>query len=280
MTALRIDAHQHYWSIAHGDYGWLVPSPALAPICRDFGPQDLHPLLDAAGVAATVLVQAAPTEAETWRLLAIASTPGSRVLGVVGWADLEAADAPERIARLAAQPLLKGLRPMLHDLDDPAWIHRPGLAPAWRAMQEADLVLDLLVRPVHLEEVLRFADRWPGLRMVVDHGAKPVPGPDGLGTWGAAMERLASETPVDCKLSGLLTELEAGADPQLLRPHVELLLEAFGPRRLLWGSDWPVLQLAGSYAQWLGLCEHWLRALPEEDRGHVFGRNAARVYRL
>ena len=144
---MRIDAHQHYWSPAHGDYGWLVPSPALAPICRDFGPQDLHPLLDAAAIAATVLVQAAPAEAETHRLLAIASAPASRVLGVVGWADLESPEAPVRIAQLAEKPLLKGLRPMLHDLDDPAWINRPELAPAWRAMQAADLVLDLLIRP-------------------------------------------------------------------------------------------------------------------------------------
>lgn len=277
---MRIDAHQHYWSPAHGDYGWLVPSPALAPICRDFGPHDLHPLLDAAAIDATVLVQAAPTEAETWRLLEIAAAPGSRVRGVIGWADLEAVDAPACIARLAAQPLLKGLRPMLHDLDDPAWINRPGLAPAWRAMQEADLVLDLLIRPVHLDEVQRFADRWPGLRMVVDHGAKPAVGGAGLGAWSKRMERLACETPMDCKLSGLLTELPPGGDPQALRPCVELLLEAFGPGRLLWGSDWPVLQLAGSYAQWHGLCADWLAGLRAEDRARVFGGNAVRVYRL
>lgn len=277
---MRIDAHQHYWSPAHGDYGWLVPSPALAPICRDFGPQDLHPLLDAAGIDATVLVQAAPTEAETHRLLAMAAQPANRVLGVVGWADLQAADAPDRIARLAANPLLKGLRPMLHDLDDPDWINRPALAPAWNAMLELDLVLDLLVRPLHLDAILRFADRWPGLRMVIDHGAKPVFEAEALHAWATHMRSLADETAMDCKLSGLLTELPPGADPQTARPCVEHLLEVFGRGRLLWGSDWPVLNLAGSYLRWHGLCAGWLSDLDAEDRNRIFGANAQRIYRL
>ena len=133
MRVLRIDAHQHYWSLAHQDYGWLVDTPALRPIYRDFGPAELAPLLDRAGIDGTVLVQAAPSEAETWRLLALAAQPASRVRAVVGWTDLAAPDAPVRIRRLAQEPLLKGLRPMLQDIPDPEWILQPRLLPAIEA---------------------------------------------------------------------------------------------------------------------------------------------------
>jgi L-fuconolactonase len=276
--SLRIDAHQHYWSPIHGDYGWLVPTGATAPICRDFGVADLHPLLDATGVDATVLVQAAPSEAETWRLLDIAARPGSRVIGVVGWCDFEAADAAERVRRLAAQPLLKGLRPMLQDLPDTRWILRRDIEPALAAMQASDLVLDLLIKPVHLDATLEFAKRWPGLRMVIDHAAKPVVDGAHFTQWSIGMRALARETHLHCKLSGLMTQLPPGGSPGDLQPHVELLLAEFGPRRLIWGSDWPVLTLAADYDLWHALSRRWLARLSEDDVARVFGRNAMAVY--
>jgi L-fuconolactonase len=275
---MRIDAHQHYWSVAHGDYGWLVPSEDLRPIYRDFAPADLHPLLDAAGIDATVLVQAAPSEAETWRLLETASQPGSRVLGVVGWCDFEAADAADRVRLLARQPLLRGLRPMLQDLPDPAWILRAELEPALAAMQSCGLVLDLLVKPVHLEVALTLAARWPGLTMVIDHGAKPVIDDAAFQHWAAGMRALAQQTALHCKLSGLLTELPRGRGAGELWPYVEVLLAAFGPSRLIWGSDWPVLTLAADYAQWHGLARSWLAHLGAEDLARVFGGNAMALY--
>jgi len=276
---MRIDAHQHYWSPQHGDYGWLVPSDALRPIFRPFGPADLHPLLDAAGVAGTVLVQAAPSEAETGRLLAIAAQPGSRVLGVIGWCDFAAPDAAQRIAALAAQPLLKGLRPMLQDLPDARWILQPACAPALQAMERAGLTLDLLIKPHQLDAALVLAQRHPGLAMVLDHGAKPAI-PDGFNAWAQGVARLAREPNVECKLSGLLTEAPAGAGLRLLRPFAGHLLAHFGPRRLLWGSDWPVLTLAADYARWVRLCEELLAGLDAGTQALVFGANAQRFYRL
>lgn len=276
---MRIDAHQHYWSPHHGDYGWLVPSEALRPIYRPFGPADLHPHLDAGGIAGTVLVQAAPSAAETARLLAIAAQPASRVLGVVGWCDLEASDAPRQVDALAAHPLLKGLRPMLQDLADTRWILRPQVAPALDAMERAGLALDLLVKPHQLEAVLELALARPGLRMVIDHGAKPRIDQDPQ-PWARQMERLANETHLQCKLSGLLTEAPAGAGAEALRPFAAHLLRAFGPQRLMWGSDWPVLTLAAGYAQWLDISRDLLSALPAAQQDLVFGGNAARFYRL
>lgn len=277
---MRIDAHQHFWSIEHTDYGWLQPTPALAPIYRGFGPEDLHPLRAAAGIEGTVLVQAAPSEAETWRLLGMARDPANAVLGVVGWCDLLAADAPQRIARLAAEPLLKGLRPMLQDIADPRWMLQPALAPALGAMVAHGLRFDALVKPVHLVALAEFVRRHPQLPIVVDHGAKPSIAARDFDPWARDIAAVAREPRVHCKLSGLATEAAAGWGAEELRPYVEHLLAVFGPDRLLWGSDWPVLNLAGSYAGWLAACEQLLGALSAAEREQVFGANAKRFYGL
>lgn len=278
MAALRIDAHQHYWSIAHQDYGWLQDTPALRSICRDFGPGDLAPLLDEAGIDGTVLVQAAPAEAETWRLLALASRTDSRVRAVVGWTELAAPDAPERIRRLAQEPLLKGLRPMLQDIADPRWILQPALQPAIEAMTEAGLRLDLLIKPHQLDAALAFAHAHPRLPTVIDHAAKPDIAGGSFEPWATRMARFAAETSVHCKLSGLATEAGAGWDARRLQPYVDHLLRHFGPARLMWGSDWPVLNLASDYRQWHAASDALLSALPAEAQAAIRGTNAAVFY--
>ncbi|MDM0034531.1 amidohydrolase family protein [Variovorax sp. J22P271] len=275
---MRIDAHQHYWSPAHGDYGWLADTPALHAIYRDFGPSDLAPLLDGAGIDGTVLVQAAPSEAETWRLLALAADPASRVRAVVGWTALAAPDAPARIRRLAQQPLLRGLRPMLQDLPDPEWMLGDALRPALASMSEQGLVLDLLIRPHQIDAARRLALRHPGLAMVVDHAAKPAIAAGGFAPWAGHMARLAAETRVHCKLSGLATEAGPAWQVDTLRPYVAHLLHHFGPTRMMWGSDWPVLNLAGDYGHWQAACDELLDSLPAPERAGVWGTNAARFY--
>jgi L-fuconolactonase len=284
MTAARaprIDAHQHYWSLAHRDYGWLQPTPELRPIYRDFGLADLQPHLDAAGIDATVLVQAAPSEAETWRLLQLAAAPGSRVAGVVGWCDLLHVDAPQSIARLAAQPLLKGLRPMLQDLDDARWMLQDALQPALRAMVRHGLVFDALVKgPAQLDALCDFAAAHGTLRIVLDHGAKPPLGGGDLAAWRADISRLARSENVCCKLSGLVTEASADWCVEDLRPCVEHLLAEFGAPRLLWGSDWPVLKLASDYGLWWRASNELLRHLSAAQREQIFGRNAMQCYGL
>jgi len=283
MTARapRIDAHQHYWSVAHRDYGWLQPTPELSAIYRDFGPADLHPQLDAVGIDATVLVQAAPSEAETWRLLQLAEAPGSRVAGVIGWCDLLQPDAPQRIARLAAQPLLKGLRPMLQDLDDARWILQPALQPALQAMVRHGLVFDALVKgSAQLDALCEFAAQESALRIVLDHGAKPPIVSGDLAAWHGGISRLARSPNVWCKLSGLVSE--AGADWNLasLRSCVQHLLIAFGAMRLLWGSDWPVVNLTADYAAWWIASGQLLDDLNAAQRVQILGLNAVQCYGL
>jgi L-fuconolactonase len=273
---MRIDAHQHFWRLARGDYGWLTTED-FPGLYRDFGPSDLASLLDAASIERTVLVQAAPTAAETAYLLELAAaTPF--VAGVVGWTDLEASDAPGAIESTAANPKLLGLRPMLQDLDDDAWILRATVAPALDAMQRAGLRFDALVKPRHLPNLTKLLSARPDLRVVIDHGAKPDIAGDALADWAAAMRRIARETSATCKLSGLVTEAAPGWREETLRPYVDVLLEAFGPARLMWGSDWPVVNLAGGYAAWHAAAEALTERCTADERADIFGGTARRFY--
>lgn len=270
---MRIDAHHHLWRIADRAGQW--PPPDLAAIHRDFTLDDLAPVLAAGGIDGTVLVQTLEDEAETDAMLALAAR-APVIRGVVGWTDLKAPDAPARIARLARDPHLKGLRPMLQDNPDDSWIADPLLAPAVDAMVAHDLAFDALVRPRQLDALLTFATRHPTLRIVVDHGAKPEIAAGGTPGWRKAMAALAARPNVRCKLSGLLTE--AGTrGAEAVRPCAEAILDLFGPARVLWGSDWPVLNLAGSYEGWLRQC---LDLVPPADHDAVFGGNAISFYKL
>jgi L-fuconolactonase len=274
---MRIDAHQHFWQLAARRGAW--PPPELAPIYRDFHPGDLSALLVENGVSATVLVQSMPNEADTRYMLELADSHAF-IGAVVGWTDLKAADAPERIAALAAHPKLRGLRPMLQDLEDDSWIDDPALAPAVDAMLRHGLCFDALVLPRHLPALLAFARRHPQLPVVIDHLAKPAMDGAPLAQWRNDMDQLAALPQVECKLSGMVTEAGPGWTVQRLRPYAHHVLQAFGPQRVMWGSDWPVLTLASGYAAWLDASEALLAHLDEAQRNAVFGLNARRFYRI
>lgn len=270
-----VDAHQHFWRLDRGDYGWLTP--ALGPIHRDFGPADLAPILARHRIERTILVQAAPTEAETAWLLDIArGTPF--VAGVVGWTDFDARDAPEAIARLALREKLVGLRPMVQDIADPDWIARPSIAPAFEAMVAQGFVFDALVLPTHLPYLAGVLERHPGLAVVVDHGAKPRIREREIDAWRAAMAAIAAHPGTCCKLSGLVTEARGGDGAVELAPWIDALVELFGPERLIWGSDWPVVELAGGYDRWRAITLEALEDLTADEREAVLGGNAERVY--
>jgi L-fuconolactonase len=274
---MRIDSHQHFWSLDRGDYGWLTPE--LEAIHRDFMPSDLAPLIEAAAVERTVLIQAAPTSAETDFLLDLAqSTPF--VGGVVGWVDFEAPDAAHRIAALAARPKLLGLRPMIQDLPDAQWMLSDQIAPAIEAMWFEGLTFDALIAPRHLPVLLHFAARFPALDIVIDHAAKPDIAGSGFRTWAHDIRELARETRLVCKLSGLVTEAAPGWTTDTLRRYVDVIIEAFGADRLMWGSDWPVVNMNGSYPAWLAATEQLLSGLSDTEREAIFGGVANVFYGL
>jgi L-fuconolactonase len=271
-----VDAHQHFWDPARGDYGWLTPDN---PIHRVFATADLRPLLVQTGVDATILVQAAPTPAETDYLLAIAQK--SRfILGVVGWIDLAAANAASEVRRRADEPLFLGVRPMLQDLADPHWILQPSLTPALNAITAEGLVFDALVLPHQLGVIAELAQRHPQLSIVLDHAAKPSLGnASAMAGWARGIEKLAVHANVTCKVSGLMTELQPGAGPDDIKAAVAHLFDAFGPQRLIWGSDWPVLTLAGDYTAWFELAREAIAAKDSSAVRAVMGDNALRIYR-
>jgi L-fuconolactonase len=278
---LRIDAHQHYWKLAWSEYPWMQP---LAAIRRDYGPDDLSPLLQAAGVGGTVLVQADATERESDRLIEVARQTPS-VLGVVGWVDLAARDAVAQVERRAAQSAIRGLRPMLEAIADSDWILQPGLKPALQAMAAAGLRFDALIQPRHLKAIAALIERHPGLPVAIDHGGKPDLTAQARGTsafrdWRDGMRALAAHPHLHCKLSGLLTQASPSWTADAILPAAEALLELFGPQRLIWGSDWPVMTLNGTYQQWVEISERVLRDLAPDDRAAVWGGNAVRFYGL
>ncbi|WP_415401246.1 amidohydrolase family protein [Tateyamaria sp. SN3-11] len=274
---MRIDAHQHFWSLERGDYGWLTP--ALGPIYRDFGPPDLQPLLQGHGIDGTVLVQAAPTDAETAYMLGLATTHDF-VKGVVGWVDFERSDAPAAIAKLAQHPKLVGLRPMIQDIDDTDWMMQPALTPAFEALIAHDLVFDALTLPRHLPNLRRLLARHPDLKVVIDHGSKPDIAGGGMSDWADDIAAIARDTQAFVKLSGLVTEAAPDWTAQDLAPVTEHLLTHFGPTRMIWGSDWPVCTLASTYDDWVSATDTLLATLSTSDRAAILGLNATRFYNL
>jgi L-fuconolactonase len=246
---------------------------------RRFEHTDVKPLLDAADMEGVVLVQAAPTAAETDYLLGIADAV-PWVQGVVGWVDLDAPDATDSIARRAQHPKFVGIRPMLQDIADPRWILAPSRARALEAMAHHRVVFDALIRPVHMDVIEQLASRYPRLDIVIDHAAKPRIGPRLDPIWELGMRRLSRFSNVACKLSGLMTELSPGTDAAMIERHVEMLLTTFNSDNLIWGSDWPVLTTAATYSEWFDLSQHCLAKLNQHDPQAVLGGNATRIYGL
>ena len=271
-----IDAHQHFWEIARGDYGWLSADSGV--LYQDFQPEHLRPLLDACQINGTVLVQAAPTEAESRYLLGIAEQV-DWVKGVVGWVALDNPDV-ENLLEAINHPLLKGIRPMLQDIEDPFWINDAVPDFAFRKLIELDLVFEALVKPPQWQPLLCRLLRHPELRVVMDHGAKPENVKHQQKEWQAWLRKMAAETRAVCKLSGLWTEAGEALSLEQIRPWLDSLFEAFGPERIIWGSDWPVITATGEYKNWFLLCQQYCEQFSLESRQAIFGNTAISTYRL
>ncbi|MCV0437703.1 MAG: amidohydrolase family protein [Hydrogenophaga sp.] len=274
---MRVDSHLHFWRPERGDYPWMLDAPPV--LKRRYGPDELAPLLAEAGITATILVQAAPTVAETDYLLGIADAiPWTA--GVVGWIDFERPDERGTLDRLAAHPKLVGVRPMVQDIADDDWITGPGIAWAFDALQERGLAFDALGYSRHARRFLKLCETHPDLRVVIDHGLKPAIARGEFEPWAADMRDLARNSGAFCKLSGLASEAAYGAPVVSLQRYADVLLETFGPSRLMWGSDWPVCTTAIGYSEWLLACETWMAPLDPDARARVFGANALAFYQI
>ena len=281
MRTAIVDAHHHFWDPTRASYPWLTDE--LAAIRRPFGPVDLRPLLAATGVRCAILVQTRSSVDETREFLALAARH-EFIAGVVGWVDLTAGDVGERIAELrrgAGGHKLVGIRHQVHDEPDERWLFRADVRRGIRAVGDAGLTFDLLVRTRELPAGLALARDFAEIRFAVDHLAKPPIREGAIAEWAARLEPLASLPNVFGKLSGLVTEADwkAWRVDQLV-PYVERALDWFGPSRLMFGSDWPVCLLAASYADVLAAYRASLGTIAPADEERIFGANALACYRL
>lgn len=275
---MQIDAHQHFWHPGRGDYGWM---PADDPVLsRPYGPADLWPQLQAAGVEGTILVQAAPTVAETEYMLGVADAV-PWVLGVVGWVDFERPSDLAEMKRLAGHPKFKGVRPMIQDIPDDGWMLRDDVQWAFRALCDLGLRFDALGFPRHLGHFLTILKRYPTLPVVVDHCMKPQireKSEAHFRLWADGMSRIADETAAVVKFSALITEADADWTVDDLRPYADHVFRVFGPERVMWGSDWPVCRLRGEYADWRAAAQTLTEAFDDVDRALIYGGTAAGFY--
>jgi len=276
---MRIDGHQHFWKLDRGDYRWM--SPALTTLYRDYLPADLLPHLAKHGIDQTIVVQAADTVEETEFLLQLAAE-NDYIAGVVGWLDLESPDFARQFDHFRRNPKFVGLRPMLQDLPDDAWITRPTVLRSLRIIAEADFPFDFLTHPRHLPHVLKALDEVGPMRGVIDHISKPEIKQHVLEPWKDLLNQVAQHETIYCKLSGMITEADHDHwTAEDLRPYVNHAVDCFGWDRVIFGSDWPVCLLAGSYDQVVdGLREVLGTRMDAAAERKLFGLNAMTFYKL
>jgi L-fuconolactonase len=274
--APRIDSHQHFWRYRPETHGWI--DERMQVLKRDFLPADLEPLLRAEAFSGCVAVQASQSLDETRFLLELAESHAF-VQAVVGWVDLRAADLSRQLESFAGRKRLRGVRHIAQDEADDAWLARQDVIRGVETLGRFGLVYEILVYPRQLESAIALARALPDQAFVLDHLAKPEIARGRLDPWRADLRRLAELPNVACKLSGLVTEARWYRwTPADFRPYLDVALEQFGPGRLMFGSDWPVCLLAGSYADVVGLARGAIAALSRDEQDAVLGGNAARVY--
>ncbi|MFB9476557.1 amidohydrolase family protein [Nonomuraea salmonea] len=273
----RIDAHHHVWDLAARPHTWLDPEP-MAPVRRTYTLDDLAGHAAAAGVTRTVLVQVLPDLDETREFLALAAA-SELVAGVVGWIDLTAPGVADTLAALP--PGLVGVRHGVQSEPDPAWLDRPDVRRGLAGVAAAGLAYDLLTLPHQLPSAIRTVAALPQLTFVLDHLSKPPIASGELEPWRGHIRELAAYPNVFCKLSGMVTEAENTSwRVSDLRPYAETVLEAFGPERVMFGSDWPVCLLAARYDQVVAAADELCAGLSEDERAAVFAGTARRAYQI
>lgn len=277
MSIQKIDSHQHFLNPTQLNYSWMSPE---MPIAKDFLPEHLRPILKRNGIDRTIVVQAADMEEENTFLLDLAKQHDF-IAGVVIWLDMESPRFEERLLHYKQHPKFVGIRPMIESIADDAWMVKPSVRGAFQILQQNDVCFDFLTHPRHLPYVPEILKSCPRLRTVIDHISKPRIRDKEFQPWADQMEQIASYRNVFCKLSGMITEADhKNWKPADLEPYVSHILRAFGSERLMFGSDWPVCLLAGSYDQVLNALRQNLLDQDTQQTDNIFGETARRFYRV
>jgi len=281
--AETIDAHHHLWRYSAAEYGWIDED--MAALRRDFLPIDLKSAMDSAGIDGSIAVQARQSMDESRWLLDLADSTEA-IRGVVGWAPIAGEDFPGCMEQFDGRAKLKGLRHVIQDERDQHYILREDFNSGIRTMVDSGLVYEILIFERQLEDAIYFVDQHPRQPFVLDHIAKPLIAAGVMEPWATHMRELARRPNVWCKLSGMVTEADWHADPAnassltTLKPYLDVAVEAFGPSRLMAGSDWPPCLLASGYAQWFDLLRNYFAVFSETERAAIFGGTAIEVYGL
>ncbi len=274
---MMIDAHHHLWKYSAAEYGWITPE--MKAIRRSFLPEDLEPLMHHFGIEGTVAVQARGSLEETSWLLGLAGQH-PLIRGVVGWAPLtEGAGVKKSLEPFAGNHKLRGIRHVVQDEPDPRFILRKDFNEGVSTLRQFGLRYDILIFERHLPAAIEFVDRHPNQTFILDHVAKPRIKDRIISPWDKNMREMAKRQNVYCKLSGMVTE----ADPQRwsaegLQPYIDVVLGAFGPNRIMYGSDWPVVLLASDYARWFGTVSQAIAKLSKAEQERIMGGTAAEAY--
>jgi len=272
---MRLDSHQHFWRYDALQYPWIKPE---WPIRRDFLPTDLQPLLNAADLDGSIAVQARQSLQENRFLLDLADSH-PLVRGVVGWVDLCSDRVEEQLAEFARHPKFLGVRHVVQDEPDDNFLLGGAFQRGIGKLKQFNLAYDLLIFPRQLPAAIKLVEKFPTQPFVLDHIAKPPIKVGTLSPWREQIRTLAGYPNVHCKVSGMVTEADWTAwRPTDFRPYLDVVFNAFGPGRLMYGSDWPVALLAGDYARVFGLARDYVAALPAADQDRFFGGNAAKFY--
>jgi L-fuconolactonase len=277
---MKIDAHQHFWQFSQPfNYDWLK-APQHAPICRDYLPGDLKPHLDNTGVDRSVLVQTQHNLEENRWALKLAQE-NDFIAGVVGWVDLASEQCEEQLLEFKDEPKFVGIRHITQDEPRDDFIIRPEVIRGLKVLEKQNVPFDLLFYVKHLRHVTALAKELPELPMVIDHLAKPRIKDHATGDWIDNFRAAAKYPNIWCKLSGMVTEADwTSWKPEDLKPYVEAALESFGPNRLMYGSDWPVCELAASYEEVHAALVEVLGPISDSERDAIFGGTAAKFYQL
>lgn len=274
---MKLDSHQHFWQYNESDYGWMSDQHAI--IKKDFLPEHLQTLLATTKLDGCIAVQARQVLAETDFLLQLAKD-NSFIKGVVGWIPFCDAKVEGYLEQYAGRENLVGFRHVIHDEPDEQFILRADFNKGIQAFSKYSLCYDLLIFERHLPQTIQFVDQHPGLSMVIDHIAKPRITQDEFDhTWAVNIKRLAEREQVTCKLSGMVTEVQGGTwNEAMLKPYFDVVLEAFGPERIMFGSDWPVCLLQSTYTKWIETVLSFITSLTASEQAAIMGGTAERVY--
>lgn len=277
-SSIKIDAHHHIWNPSRGDYPWMDSAPEI--LQSTFGPSEFTKETKGSGISKSIMVQAAPTLAESEYMIEQAENM-PEVAAIVGWVNLNSSNASVSIERLFENPLVRGVRPMLQDIKQVDWVLNPTFQSALNALQKLGGVFDVLGQVRHMQAILKFSEMYSDLPIVLNHMMKPNIKDNEFDVWASGISALAKRENVSCKFSGLLTEARVGCDVKTLRPYTEHIFEQFRPNRIMFGSDWPVLLASGcSYAGWCNMVDQLLNGFSHDEQEDVWWKTASGIYQL